>query len=155
MREKIFEQSMHKFHVEHSQIVRAPKDAVFKAATDYESVPKWSKFYTSIQVTKKDGNTSQLLVETHAFGMKEKGPSTAIATPPTRVELKGNPAEFVRDAVLNLEDTSDGNTKLSYTTDVEIRGVLATILGPLEKHRVESLVRDEVKSFADYVESMK
>ena len=145
---------MHEFHVEATQLVRAPVEKVFSVVTDYESAPKWSKFYTSVRVTNRSDNVTDLEVETHAFGRKEKGPSKAIATPMSRLELQGNHKEFVRDAVLSLEPHSEG-TKLTYKSDIQLNGMIATIVGPLEKHRVEELAKDEVKSLAKYIESMK
>jgi len=47
---------MPKFHVEATQLVRAPVEKVFAAAIDYESIPRWSQFYTQVHVTKRDGN---------------------------------------------------------------------------------------------------
>ena len=144
---------MHEIHVEAEQVVKAPMDKVFSAVTDYEAAPRWSKFYTSVKVMSRNGDQAELEVETHIFGAREKGPSTAIATPPDRVELKGNPKEFVRDAVVTLEPAPEG-TKLTYRADAALNGVVATIITPFEKHRLESLARDEVKSLAHYIESL-
>jgi len=143
---------MHEFHIEATEVSKAPMDKVFRIASDYESVPKWSKFYKSVKIVNRVDNVTDLEVETHAFGMNEKGPGKAIATPPNKLELQGNPKEFVRDAVFTLETVPEG-TKLTYVADVKLSGVIATIVGPFEKHRIESLAKDEVKSLARYAES--
>jgi carbon monoxide dehydrogenase subunit G len=143
---------MTKFHVEVNQTVKAPIEKVFAAATDYESIPKWSKVYTSMHVTRREGNVVYTEGEMRAFGIASKGTGKTIETS-ERIETEGEGKNSSAKVVVTLGKASEG-TKLSYVADMELRGPLASILGPFAKGKVESGLRDEGLSFAKYVEEL-
>jgi len=47
-------------HIEQSQVVKAPREQVFQAWTDYENWPKYFDFFKRITVTERTENTAVL-----------------------------------------------------------------------------------------------
>jgi uncharacterized protein YndB with AHSA1/START domain len=146
--------AMAKYHVELTETVRAPKEKVFAAATDYESMPRWSKFYTSVRITKREGNVVNTEVQTKAFGVTATGTSKMVELSPERIEMTGEGKNSNSKVVLTFDQVPDG-TKLVYIADMEAHGAMSSLLGPFAKGKIESLLREEGKAFAKYAEQLK
>ncbi len=55
--------------------------------------------------------------------------------------------------IFTFEAVPEG-MKFGSVNDIEVKGKVATILGPLAKRRVESLMKEQNQAFTRYVESM-
>jgi uncharacterized protein YndB with AHSA1/START domain len=69
--------------------VKAPREKVFQAWTDYEAVPKWQTLFTGVKVAKRDGNTALLELEVNMRGRKTLRTEKHLLTPPERVDVEG------------------------------------------------------------------
>jgi len=49
--------------VEKAQLVKAPREQVFRVWTDYEAWPKFSTLFTRVTVTERAGNTVHVNAE--------------------------------------------------------------------------------------------
>ena len=149
---------MAKFHFEITETIRAPREEVFAAATDYESMPKWSKLYTSVHITKREGNIVYTDVETKARGQTSRGTTKYVEIPPERIELVGESGNGASATVmLRFEPSAGGSasTNLVYVADYDFPGAAATILGPLARGMLQSTLKEEGRAFAAYVEGKK
>ena len=59
---------------EYSQLVKAPRDRVFRAFTDYEAIPTWDRvLFKRVTVTERGPNTATLDEDARFMGMKMRG----------------------------------------------------------------------------------
>jgi len=71
---------------------------------------------------------------------------------PERVEVEGEMEGMTNTSVGKFETVPEG-TQLTVVIEVQLRGRLAKILGPLAKRRLQGLVRQSIQGFARYVEA--
>ena len=138
-------------HVEVSRIVKAPREKVFAAYTDFEAAPKWSKELSSVKILGTQGNTVRV-----ESGSRARGGRRALATfdlyPPERVVTEGETRlTRVRRAVL-LEEVQEG-TRVTATLDITVKGRWSWVFSPRRNSGAERSAGGELESFARYVEA--
>ena len=130
--------------------MKAPREQVFHAWTDYEAVPKWQTLFTSVTVTKRDGNTVSLDMEVNMRGPKSMRTEKHVLTPPERVDVEGEMAGITNTSVWKFESIPEGSR---VTVKVEARLPLRLkVMAPLVKRQFQALVREWLQDLAKYVE---
>ena len=138
--------------VEVTQIVRAPREKVYAAYTDFESMPNWSKGVTAVRVVRMGEGGVRLETETLSGGVTRK--STAELTlSPASVESERE-TRFTRTRrSVTFEDVPEG-TKVTAVVDVRVKGLWSVLLTPRGREEAESSAREGLASFANYVENL-
>jgi uncharacterized membrane protein len=140
-------------HVEVSHVVKAQREKVYAAYTDFEAWPKWSRRSTAVRVVGREGDTVNIESET----MSGERPRIAMAklklSPPEGVETEGE-TRFTRTRrTVRFEDVP-GGTKVTAVLDVQVKGRWASIFVPRGVDEAEPSAREGLRSFAEYVESL-
>ena len=130
--------------------VKAAREKVYYAYTDFEAAPKWSKQASAVAAS-VTGNTARL--ETTSAGNGRKSVRVVKLFPPERVESAGE-TRFTRTSVIvRFEEVPDG-TKVTATLDVRFKGRWGWVLRTPGKADVESSALEELASFAKYAEKL-
>ena len=138
--------------IKQAQLVKAPRERVFEAWTDYEAYPKWDgKVFTRVTVTHRAGNTASLDMETRFMGMTMPRKERHVLTPPEKVEVDGSVPIAGNTTVWTFEDVP-GGTLLTAVLEVQFRGMLG-ILSPLARWQARSMLSNWMQAFANYVEA--
>lgn len=140
-------------HVEVSQLVRAPREKVYAAYTDFESMPKWSKGVAAVRVLHSDGRIVSLQTDSVVGGEKKTTDARLVLTPPERVESERE-TRFTATRRLVAFDGAPEGTKVTAVLDVRVKGLWAWILSPRGREQAESNAREGLEAFANYVESL-
>jgi uncharacterized membrane protein len=138
-------------HIEQTQIVKAPRENVFQAWTDYEAVPKWQTLFTSVKVAKRDGNTALLELEVNMRGRKTLRTEKHLLTPPERVDVEGEMQGITNTSVWKFEPAPEGSL-VTVTIEARLPWRLK-VMGPLVKRQFQAIVRDWLQDLAKYVEA--
>ena len=140
-------------HVEVSYVVKAPREKVYAAYTDFETWPKWSKQTTSVRVVEREGRTVSVESETLSGGRPRTTVVKLTFSPPDEVGTEGETRLTRTKRMVRFENAPDG-TKVTAVLDVQVKGLWASIFAPRGKDEAESSAREGLKSFAEYVESL-
>ena len=139
-------------HLEQTQVVKAPREQVFQAWTDYERWPTWSVLFPRVTATERAGNTVLLDLDTKFMGREAKRTEKHVLTPPERVEVEGEMEGMTNTSVWKFETVPEG-TKLTVVIEAQLKGRWVKLLGPLAKRRLQGLVRESMQGLARYVEA--
>ncbi len=90
-------------HIEQTRVVKAPRERVFQAWTDYENWPRYFDFFTRVKVTERAGNTALLDAEVKFMGREAKRTEKHVLTPPERVEVEGEMEGMTNTSVWKFE----------------------------------------------------
>jgi uncharacterized protein YndB with AHSA1/START domain len=137
--------------VEHAQVVRAPREQVFEAWTDYDAWPKFSSLFTRVTVQERAGNTVHVVAEQKLMGRKFARSEKHVLTPPEQVRVEGE-TEAATNTTLWTFEPAPGGTRVTAVVDAELGGV-TRLLGPFAKRQVRSLLREWMQGLARYAES--
>jgi uncharacterized protein YndB with AHSA1/START domain len=133
-------------HIEQTLVVKAPREQVFQAWTDYENWPRYFDFFTRVTVTERAGNTALLDTEVKFMGRDAKRAEKHVLTPPERVDVEGEMEGMTNTTVWKFESVPQG-TRL--TAIVEARLPLRLrVLGPLARRRLQVLLRESMQGLA-------
>ncbi len=138
-------------HYEVSIIVKAPREKVYSAYTDFGAAPKWSRQKIAVKVSRKEGNRVFLERASEAGG-----PSAVREVdlfPPERVESESESRFSRTRSVVRFAEAPDG-TEVTATLDVQLKGRWSWILRPHGRVDAEASATEELASFAKYVESL-
>jgi uncharacterized membrane protein len=134
-------------HIEASVVVKAPREKVYAAYTDFESMPKWSGL-AGVKVVKREGDTVYL-----ESGGSPGRARKMVLSPPAAVRSESE-KRFTRSSrVVSFEESSEG-TRVTATLDVRVKGAWARLLSTREGDEFEPAIREELESFARYVEGL-
>ena len=136
-------------HYEVSVIVKVPREKAYKAFTDFEAGPKWSKERTALKVSKKEGNNVYL---SSASGASNPGRKMRLF-PPERVESSSESRFSKTKSVVKFERAPEG-TKVTASLDMEVKGHWSWVMKTRGKEGVESSAMEMLKAFAKYVEGI-
>jgi uncharacterized membrane protein len=140
-------------YLEASITVRAPRGKVYAAYTDFESMPKWAKELTAVRITKREGDTVCLESE-GILGASRRAVRILKLSQPNMVECESE-TRFTRTMrTVAFEDAPEG-TKLTATLDVRVKRPWGNILSTREADEFEPSVKEELTSFARYVEGLQ
>jgi uncharacterized membrane protein len=138
-------------HIEQTQMVKAPREKVFEAWTDYEAVPKWQTLFTGVKVTKRDGNIALLELEVNIRGRKTLRTEKHLLTPPERVDVEGEMQGMTNTSVWKFEPAPEGS-RVTVTIEARLPWRLK-VIGPLVKRQFQAIVRDWLQDLAKHVEA--
>ena len=138
-------------HLDVSLVVKAPRDRVYLAYTDFEAAPRWSKQMGVVRVLKRDGNVVQLA------RTSERGARKAVVRMKLfhleSVESEGE-TRFTRTKSLVRFEEVAGGTRVTASLDVQLKGRWGWVLRTQGKGESESSIMDELTAFAGYVERL-
>ena len=138
-------------HIEQMQVVKAPREQVFQAWNDVEAWPKWQTLFTSVTVTKRDGNTKILDTEINFRGRKARRIEKHVLTPPEKVQVEGEMQGITNTTEWKFDPVPEGT---GVTAVFEARLPLRMkILAPLVKRQIQAMGHDWLKALAKYVEA--
>ncbi len=140
-------------HVEVSYVVKAQREKVYAAYTDFEAWPKWSRQATTVRVVGREGGIVSIESETVSGGRSSITVAKLTLSPPEGVETKGERRLTRTRRTVRFEDVPEG-TKVTAVLDVWVKGPWAWIFAPRGKDEAESFAREGLRSFAEYVESL-
>ncbi len=140
-------------HLEASVTVRAPREKVYAAYTDFESMPKWAELSGAVKVTKRVGDTVQLEGEGAPGGRSRMAGRRLTLTQPSLVESESETRFTRTKRTVSFEEIPEG-TKVTAKLDVQVKGLWAKILATREREEFEPSILGELASFARYVEGM-
>ncbi len=137
---------------EYSQLVKAPRERVFEAFTDYEAIPTWDRVvFSRVTVTERGSNTATLDADVRFMGMKMRRTERHVLTPPEKVEVDGSVRNAVNTTVWTLRTVPEG-TILTAELEVEFKGLLK-LLQPLAERQMRTVLPEWMREFAGYVEA--
>jgi carbon monoxide dehydrogenase subunit G len=122
---------MKPLRLEATYIIRAPRRAVYKLITDFESAPKhFPSVAKAVRILKRDGDHLEVEAETKAFlGSKTfKVHMDAQLHPEDGFTSTNTSSPCVEHEVMTLEEIPEG-TRLIYVNEVEIESRLFQIFG--------------------------
>ncbi len=137
--------------VEQAQVVRAPREQVFQAWTDYEAWPRFSGLFTQVSVRERAGNTVHIEAELKLMGRKIGRSEKHVLTPPEQVRVEGETEGATNTTLWTFEPVPEG-TRVTAVVDAELGGV-TKLLGPLAKRQMQTMLRDWMQGLARYVEA--
>lgn len=137
--------------VEQTQVVKAPREQVFQAWTDYDAWPRFSTLFTRVTVTERAGNTIHVSADIRVMGHKTRRTEKHVLTPPEQVLVSGETEGATNTTVWRFEPIPEG-TLVTAVVEAELTG-LTRVLGPFAKRRLQSLLREWLRGLAEYVEA--
>lgn len=141
-------------HVEVSTVVRAPREKVYAAYTDFEAWPKWSRQTATVRVVSREGGVVSIESQTASGGRPRVTVAKLTLSPPEWVETGGETRFLRTRRTVRFEDVPDG-TKVTAVLDVRVKGFWAWVFASRGKDEAESFAREGLRSFAGYVESLQ
>lgn len=140
-------------HVEVSKVVKAPREKVFAAYTDFESMPRWSKQVTAVRVVGREGSTVRMESESPSGGCSRVSTAKLTLSPPDGVETEGETRFTRTKRTVRFEEVPEG-TRVTAVQDVRVKGVWAWVFATGGRGLAESSAREGLESFAGYAESL-
>ena len=133
--------------------MKAPREKVYAAYTDFEAWPKWSRQVTAVRVVGREGATVHIESEGVRSGTPRISAAELTLSPPDRVETEGE-TRFTRTRrTVRFEEVPEG-TKVTALLDVQVKGRWSWVFSPRGKEEAESSAREGLVAFASYVESL-
>src|SRR6266568_7639449 len=132
--------------IEQTQVVKAPREQVFQAWTDYERWPTWSVLFPRVTATERAGNTVLLDLDTKFMGRIAGRKEKHVLTPPEQVLVSGETEGATNTTVWKFEPLPEA-TMVTAVVEAELTG-LTRVLGPFAKRILQSLLREWLKAFA-------
>src|SRR5712692_11917218 len=137
--------------IEQAQVVKAPREQVFHALTDYDAWPRFSGLFTRVTVAERAENTVHVDAETKVMGRKARRTEKHVLTPPEQVLVSGETEGATNTTVWKFEPIPEG-TLVTAVLEAEPKG-LTRVLGPLAKLQVQRSLREWLRGLAKYVET--
>ena len=137
--------------VDQVEIVKAPREHVFQAWTDYEAWPRFSGLFTRVSVKERAGNTVHIDADVKVMGRKIGRSEKHVLTPPEQVRVQGETEGATNTTLWTFEPVPEG-TRVTAIVDTELSG-LTRLLGPLAKRQLHTLLREWMQGLARYVEA--
>ena len=140
-------------HVEVSYVVKAQREKVYAAYTDFEAWPKWSRQATAVRVVEREGSTVRVESETVSGGRPRVTVAKLALSPLEGVETEGETRLTRTRRTVRFEDVPEG-TKVTAVLDVRVKRPWAAIFAPRGEDEAEASARQGLRSFAEYVEGL-
>lgn len=140
-------------HIEMTQLLHAPHHKVFEAWVDYEALPRWwPSLFKRVTVTKREGNTVHLKTEMKVMGRTVEGTEKHLLMPPSEDRSEAITGGTTARSTWRFEPVADG-TKVIWTSDIQLRGVIAQLFGPLARRQIRAINRQGLQRFERYVQA--
>jgi len=140
-------------HIEVSVTAKAPREKVYAAYTDFESMPKWAKLSAAVKVTKKEGDLVYLESQGVSGGRTRSATRRFKLTEPSVVESESETRFTRTKRTVEFEEVPEG-TKVTARLDVQVKGLWSKVLATREGEEFEPSIQEELASFARYAESL-
>jgi len=140
-------------HLETAVTVRATRDKVYTAYTDFESMSKWAKVRGAVTVTRREGDSVYLESEGGPNRRRRKADRRLKLTEPSLVESESETRFTRTKRTVSFEEVPEG-TRVTARLDVQVKGLWAKLLATRESEEFEPQIREELASFARYVEGL-
>jgi len=140
-------------HAEVSYVVKAPREKVYAAYTNFEAWSRWSKATTAIMAVRREGGTVTIESGTVSGGSQRNTVAKFTLSPPEGVETEGETRLTRTRRIVRFEDVPEG-TKVTAMLDVRVRGVWGLVFKPRGKAEAEASALEGLRSFAEYAESL-
>lgn len=140
-------------HVEVFYDVKAQREKVYAAYTDFEAWPKWSRRVTSVRVVGREGGTVSIESVTGSSRHPRIDVAKLALSPPLGVETVAETRLATTKRTVRFEELP-GGTRVTVTQDVRVKRPWAYVFAPRGKDEAESSAREGLKSFAEYVEDL-
>lgn len=138
--------------IEQAQFVKAPREQVFQAWTDYEAYPRWDPvLFTRVKVMERVGNYARLDAQVRFMGMRMRRTEKHVLTPPEKVEVLGDVPNATNSTLWKFEAVPEG-TMLTAVIEAQFKGLLK-LLQPIAERQARSVTRQWMRAFAHYVEA--
>jgi len=137
--------------VEHAQLIKAPREQVFQAWTDYDAWPKVSPLFRRVTVAERVGNTARVEMETTFMGLRMPRAEKHVLTPPEKIEVIGDVPMATNTTVWKFVAVPEG-TMLTAVLEAQFKGMLK-LLQPIAEWQARTVLRDWMRAFARYVEA--
>jgi uncharacterized membrane protein len=135
-----------------SKIIKATPEDAFKAWTDYENMPCWSKTLKEVKVVSRMDNTLKLEWEGEFFNKRFKATETDILEPPTKVTEEWTSEDgTIHKSTINFVEIPEG-TRVDWFMDYRPSALAEKVLGFLFKSLVRNSCVEDLECFAKYVE---
>jgi uncharacterized protein YndB with AHSA1/START domain len=139
-------------HFRHAQLIRAPREKVFAAFTDYESYPKWDPVvFTRVKVTERTEHTARFDAEVRFLGLRMPRTESHVLNPPDKVEVTGGIRGGTNTTIWTFESVAQG-TLLTADLEARLEGALR-LLEPLAQRQLGTALPEWMSALARYVES--
>lgn len=136
-----------------SQLVKAPRERVFAAYVDLESMPKWSASAGKVRVIRRDSNAVTFVAEAQG----RMGPRTVsgelLLTPPGMVRTGSESPRSRTKGTVTFESVAEG-TLVTSTIEVELKGFRRYFFRPALGESSREAAERNLAAFARYVEGL-
>lgn len=139
--------------VQASQLVKAPRERVFAAYVDLESMPRWSSSAEMVRVIRKDGDVIMFEVETRGSRGPRVLSGELVLAPPDTVRTEGESGRSKTKGVVTFESVPEG-TLVTSTIEVEIKGFKRHFIRPALGDSSKETAARNLSAFAKYVEGL-
>ena len=144
--------------------MKAPREQVFQAWTDYQVWPVFSRLYSRVKVLERIGNVARMETDVrvrhghlvgidHPRGRMAKRSEQHVIAPPQQVEVTADTEGAISSSVWKFEPIADG-TMVTADVYAPVRG-LTILVGTLARRELQSLLEKELHAFATHVEAMQ
>jgi len=144
---------IHALHMEVSYLVKARRETVYAAYTDFETWPKWSREETNAKVIGREGDVVTIQSEIISRGKRRMAVAKLATSPPEQVESEGETRFTKWKRLVRFEDAPEG-TKVTASLDVFVKRRWAWIFAPRLNEEARTSVLERLKSFSEYVEGL-
>ena len=139
--------------VETSRVIAAPREKVFKLATDLENAPKYlPTHFKSVKILQREGNTVTTDEVIMAAGRTIKQTSRHTIQEPDKHEAEVLTGDAVGTKVSETYAEVPEGTKVSVVADVRLAGILKMV-EVLGKGRIRAEIEDSINQLAKIAES--
>src|SRR5208282_1706557 len=134
-----------------SESVNAPPEKVFSFVSDFEKAPQYSKYWKSVLLLKREGNSATYKTEAEGEGRKIVSVTKITSTPNERMETETVDGDGKGTKLTFSFQSIPQGTQITLEGEVVLPG-FAKMLGSLVKGRIESGMREELKIIKNAVE---
>ena len=138
--------------IQETQVIKAPRDEVFRIWTDYEAYPTWDNVvFTRVTVAERTENTARLDAEVRFMGLRMKRTERHILKAPEKVNVIGDVPGATNTTVWTFDVVPDG-TLVTAVFEVQFKGPLR-LLQPVAVWQGRKAIHDWLQAFARRVEA--
>jgi len=139
--------------VQVSRTVKVPREKVFAAYSDIESMPKWSGRLSATRVVSRSGNLLTYEGEVKNGGGVRRFVGSLAFVPLERAETESETRFVTTKAVVTFADVPEG-TRVTTTLDVNTKGIWGRLLATNSSEELKARAEENLNLFAKYVEGL-
>jgi uncharacterized membrane protein len=136
------------------QLVRVPREKVFAAYADLESIPRWSAAMESVRVISREGPVVRFELRPRTGGGGRTVVGEMTLDPPRAASVESETKGSRTRGTVRFEPVQ-GGTMVTSTLEVEVKGVRRFFVRPALGEEAEKAAERNMASFARYVEALE